>query len=329
MIDNNNQQSASGKKSQGMQGDNYRQAIIYYIIGFAIQFIPLFRGITIDDADGYVYMAICTVGLISVYIGYSKLVPKPLNQPKEMNEENWKRVSIEVLDRVLETVAECRTKRSSVKKHGCLLALLTVAVAGVLIFITSTFISNQAPVMLVLALIVDAYLVVKPVFLSGVSDVFIPPLLEFKYDVLKQVRGHAADDGTFLSNYKLVPQIRFDRSEDELKQIPEDVRFLVESRLAPSDFICLQLTVTLNKGDTQSATHPYFYAVFVCQPNGKSSETLTRISRRDLPGNLILEKKSDEYDVFVLRDGVGWQTYSSENEEIIRLAMEYYEEICR
>ena len=111
----------------------------------------------------------------------------------------------------------------------------------------------------------------------------------------------------------VTPHLRLDKDK-EGRQIPEDVRLMVEPRRKPEDFLGVKLQVALNNGP--NGTVPYLYAVFHCRGKGPTCEA---VSRMDF-GDMISETGGDdEYGYVVVRQQTSGSGYHTDAGDCRRL----------
>jgi hypothetical protein len=101
----------------------------------------------------------------------------------------------------------------------------------------------------------------------------------------------------------VTPYLRLDKDK-EGKQIPEDVRLMIEPKRKPEDFLGTQIQIAINNGPNGAV--PYMYAVFLCKGKGTSFD---KLSKTDY-GSMIKEPGGDdEYGFIVVRQRTGGGGY--------------------
>jgi len=160
-------------------------------------------------------------------------------------------------------------------------------------------------------LFLDLFVLLLPFGLSGNVQLFTPALLQQKLAGLRAViDGQAAD-----ADLVLTPYLRLDRDQ-EGRQIPEDVRLMLEPRRKPSDFLGVQLQMAVNKGPRGEG--PYCYAVFRCRGQGP---TYRRLADQTDYGTYLHEAGGDaEYGHVVVRQPTTGTGYHTTPADCVRLS---------
>jgi hypothetical protein len=129
-----------------------------------------------------------------------------------------------------------------------------------------------------------------PILSSGTVSVWIPTELKQKMECFQPILSAAAQQGIVMT-----PYLRFDKDK-EGRDIPEDLRVMVEPRRKPNDFVGIQFQVTFNNGPNGKV--PYMYAVCITRGGGP---TFHRVSQLSAAGFVVEHKQPGEYGSVVIR----------------------------
>jgi hypothetical protein len=155
----------------------------------------------------------------------------------------------------------------------------------------------------------DAAVLLLPFAFSGNVSLWTPRELAFKMACLEPLAGAEPEGGEII----VTPYLRLDKDKEN-RQIPEDVRLMVEPRRKPADFLGAQFQVAINNGPNGAV--PYLYAVFLCRGKGP---TFQAVSRMDFE-NFIDEPGGDkEYGYVVVRQPTSSGGYHTDPADCRRL----------
>jgi len=220
------------------------------------------------------------------------------NKPKDLGYEDWKPVSTAEFERIRSNLTRAGKLRLPLYYRG--LGIGTFAVLGIGAVIASWFLASASGSFLPFVAALDTMVVAVPLFFTGLIRLWTPAELAMKTKAFTPVVDRDPGQGLVMT-----PYLRFDKDR-EGRQIPEDVRFMLELRRNPEDFVGVQFQIAVNTGPNGKA--PYMYAVFLCRGKG---ETFRRIARTDF-GSFIVEPGGDEeYGTVVVRQqtsGTGYHT---------------------
>ena len=111
----------------------------------------------------------------------------------------------------------------------------------------------------------------------------------------------------------VTPYLRLDKDKKG-REIPEDVRLMLEPRRKPADFVGIQIQVAINNGANGAV--PYMYAVFLGKGKNNSFRALEKMNY----GNYIKEPGGDEeYGYIVIRQKTGGGGYHTTTGNCINL----------
>lgn len=222
------------------------------------------------------------------------------NKPADLGYEEWKPVSYAEFQRIRTNLEQSKKNKVPLYYRPGLIAALIVPSAGLLFF--SLFFS--LPV--VATVVINGFVLALPLVASGLIKLWIPRDLAMKTAVFYMA---VAEDRDIV----VTPYLRFDRDK-EGREIPEDVRFMIELRRNPDDFVGIQLQVAINNGPNGAV--PYMYAVYLCRGKGASYAKLADQSF----GSYVTEAGGDdEYGTIVVRQQTSGTGYHTKPRDCLRL----------
>ena len=152
-----------------------------------------------------------------------------------------------------------------------------------------------------------------PVFFTGNVSLWTPQELARKMSVFESILASGPLEG---GDIILTPYLRLDKDKQG-RQIPEDIRLMVEPRRKPADFLGVQLQVAINKGPNGPV--PYMYAVFLCKGKGDSYQRFAA----ERYGEFVREPGGDkDYGYVVVRQRTergGYHTTPDDCRELFAL----------
>ncbi len=231
------------------------------------------------------------------------------NRPKDLGYEEWKPVSFEEVRRIHGNLEGTRTIALPFYHKPAarvILIILFVILAGVGFFLPWAGPDNGAGRYFLG--ILNAFLVLIPLLFSGSVKLWTPQELATKLTAFEPVMHEKSADGTVTT-----PYLRFDRDSDG-REIPEDLRFMVELKRSPADFVGSQFQVVINNGANGAV--PYMYAVFLCRGKGTSYRKVTAMEFDDM---VTESGGDDEYGTLVVRQETSGTGYHTTEEDCRRL----------
>ncbi|MEN6364774.1 MAG: hypothetical protein ABFC75_05500 [Rectinema sp.] len=254
-------------------------------------------------------------GIAAIALGYIPLHLKPVtNKPSDKGLEEWKPVSMAEVDRLADTLREAKKLRGrTAGSTGLMVGITAVAlVAAFLSFISDANVSLA---------ILDGVLFAVPAMYFGRVKVFVPADLSMKMPCFQAIFSEPLPDDVVLT-----PYLRFDK-DAEGRDVPEDIRIMVEPRRKPADFVGMQMQATLNKGPNGNV--PYLYAVALTKGKGDSYRLLDRVTA----DGYEFESGGDEsWGTIVVRQqtsGSGYHTRPEDCVALLRLALRIMEKLPR
>lgn len=226
------------------------------------------------------------------------------NKPMDLGFEDWQPATAAEFERILNNLsASKKTKYSALQRRGPGLTLVVVCV------MVSFFLGGRTNGGVLPLALLDLGVLLVPFAFGGNVYLWTPLELAHRMASLQTVIAEEGEGGSVV----VTPYLRLDKDK-EGRQIPEDVRLMIEPRRKPEDFLGVQLQVALNKGP--NGTVPYLYAVFLCRGKGATYNKVTALDFDDLvtePGG------DDEYGYVVVRQPTGGGGYHTTPAQCRRL----------
>jgi hypothetical protein len=245
-------------------------------------------------------------GVLLIIAGWVPLMLRRVtNKPKDQGLEDWRPVSSAEVDRLLDTFSQARQMR---RKLGGSTATRMMGLVGgfVVLMILLSIFPLSGGIGLVL---LDAILFLVPALFFGTISVFVPELISMKLGRFQAILAESAPTG-----FALTPYIRFDKDE-EGRDVPEDLRFLLEPKKKNDDLVGVQFQVAINKGPNGPV--PYMYAVALTRGRkGVAYESLKGFSAR---GYEVERGGDDKYGTVVIRQRTSGGGYHTTDEDCRRL----------
>jgi hypothetical protein len=226
------------------------------------------------------------------------------NKPLDIGQEDWQPASVREFDRIKSNLQLTRERGYSViYRAGFGWFIAVVLVVGALIF-------RGAGYRLGALMSMDALVLLIPFLFTGNVSLWTPQELAFRMRVFEPIlAAEPAEGGDII----LTPYLRLDKDK-EGRQIPEDIRLMVEPRRKPADFLGVQLQVAVNKGPNGNV--PYMYSVFLCKGKGETYEALNALRF----GDYLKEPGGDkEYGYVVVRQKTSGTGYATTDADVRRL----------
>lgn len=234
-------------------------------------------------------------GLFFILAGWLFLGIKPTtNKPKDQGLEEWRAVSDSEITRIADHLKASRKIRDALmgKKALKILGSFGLVFLVVLLAPLSLGVSMAA---------LNFALFCVPAIFFGKVAIFVPADLDLKISGFMTLLNASRPAGQVLT-----PYLRFDKDE-EGRDVPEDIRFMLEPKRKPDDLIGIQFQSSINKG--ANGRVPYMYAVVLCR--GRSGPTYEYFSRMSTRTFIVEPGGDQDYGTVVVRqktDGTGYHT---------------------
>ncbi|MBN2245043.1 MAG: hypothetical protein JW755_04275 [Candidatus Aminicenantes bacterium] len=176
-----------------------------------------------------------------------------------------------------------------------------------------------------LILVVDASLVLIPLWFSGMRFILKQPNLAIRVKLILNL--YAEFQRLKKEGEEFKPALMLSRGK-EGKTVPIDARFSIGFPAPPEGFYGLQAQINLNI--VQGASYPYFYCVLAAKPGFDLRQFQEKIN---LAPNVICEYQEDsKAEVLVIRQYTtrksGYHTKDRQSVGILRTALEGGRSIC-
>ncbi len=246
------------------------------------------------------------LGLPTVLAAWFVLALKPAtNKPDDQGLEEWRAVTDGEVSRIADGLARSRKLRNGV--IGPIAA--GVMLLGLLAFGTVALAAAGSRLWLATF---DLALFSLPGLFFGRVGVHVPAELDLKMGRFLAAMSVALPDG-----YAMTPYLRFDKDERG-RDVPEDLRLMLEPRRKPDDLVGVQFQAAVNKGPNGNV--PYMYAVALTR--GRSGPAYSQLRGLRARGYEVEPGGDDEYGTVVVRQdtsGGGYHTTEDDCEELVRL----------
>ncbi len=224
------------------------------------------------------------------------------NKPKDLGLEDWRPVTDRELDRIADNLRQSKKiKLPPYFSSGTAIFFFVLCI--VLTFLGFMFDSPSMS-----QFWFNCLCFIGPVLVSGSVNVWIPAELKMKMECFQAVLSQERAEGLVIT-----PYLRFDKDK-EGKEIPEDVRLMLEHKRMANDFVGIQLQAAINNGEHGNV--PYLYAVCLTRGKGPSFK---KLSGMQIEGFEIEWKEPDEYGAVVVRQQTGGGGYHTTTSDCARL----------
>ncbi len=243
------------------------------------------------------------IGFVPIAAAWLVLSPKPTtNKPVDLGFEEWRAVSAAEVTRIADNIAASRKLR---RKVAGPVALGLLALVG-LGFASLFSLAAWPPASLAFF---DFALFLVPGLFFGKVSVHVPKDIAFKLPSFL-----ALMDGSLPEDLVLTPYLRFDKDKEQ-RDIPEDLRFMLEPRRKTGDLIGVQLQAAVNSGPNGQV--PYLYAVALTR--GMKGAAYAAFSRLRSRGWVVEPGGDGEYGTVVIRQETSGGGYHTTRDDCVSL----------
>jgi hypothetical protein len=261
-------------------------------------YYQFFYGMHIFSLEFLLSLIIMTGGVLFV------VAKSYQNKPADLGFEDWQPVSRNEFNRIKENLLATQTMPIPFYFHkatgGTLIVILCIII----------FVSIVGEAFSFILYVLDAGIILSPLLLSGVVKLWTPSTLKLKIPCFDAIIKRVQPTEKKLI---LTPYLRFDKDKQERK-IPEDIRFMIEPRRKPEDFVGVQIQAAVNNGPNGAV--PYLYAVFLCRGQGATYNQLKKMDYH----SFIHEPGGDKkYGFIVVRQKTGGGGYHTTQKDCNKL----------
>jgi hypothetical protein len=255
-----------------------------------------------------VVSSVFILGIPIILAGWFVLALKPVsNKPKDQGLEEWRAVTDGEVARLADGIKRSRKLKMNLAGPTALKVVLLVAALIV------TGISAAVSPRTSLALF-NLCLFSVPGLFFGKLKVHLPVEFNLKMNRFLSMMNVPLPEG-----YVLTPYLRFDK-DAEGRDVPEDLRMMLEPRRKPADLIGLQFQASINNGANGSV--PYMYAVVLTK--GQDGPAYRKFRTMSARGYEVEPGGDKDYGTVVVRQetgGGGYHTTDDDCESLFVLMM--------
>jgi hypothetical protein len=269
-------------------------------LGIFIQYAP---GLEARFDNGIYFW----LGFLCMLLGSIFVISRSYNnKPLDLGFEDWKPVTRLEFNKIKDNLTN--TKRAKIPFYfkPTFGGLVLTGLGGFLFFLFIIDVPSAG----FFALFLNAAIILYAPSFTGAIKLWTPWELSIKMDRFNGVIQAAETSG---KNLTMTPYLRFDKDKEN-RQIPEDIRIMIEPKRKPADFVGVQFQVAINNGPNGAV--PYMYAVFLCKGKGETYQKLSQASYK----NMVREPGGDkEYGYVVVRQQTSGGGYHTSNKDCLNL----------
>lgn len=253
-------------------------------------------------------------GLPLILLAWLVLTLKPVsNKPKDRGLEEWRAVSDGEVARMADNLDRSRRLRLAILGPAVGKAMLLVA----FVIVSGFFWLNSPRASLAL---LDLALFAVPGLLFGRVTAHVPREFDLKASGFIAAMGVGRPEG-----FVMTPYLRFDKDADG-RDVPEDLRLMLEPKRKPADLVGIQIQAAINKGANGEV--PYMYAVVLTR--GKDGPAYRAFRTMRARGYEVEAGGDAEYGAVVVRQqtsGGGYHTTDDDCEALVNLMVKALEKV--
>lgn len=227
-------------------------------------------------------------GIALVVAGWFPLMLRPAtNKPDDQGLEEWRPVTMVEVDRLEDGIRESKKLKKKTRdlKTGVIVGMATPLFLFVLVVAAAM---GRGDISFVLA---NAAAFLVPALFFGRVRVFVPGEIQFKLLSFRAFLSEPLPEGMAVA-----PYLRFDK-DSAGRDVPEDLRLMLELKRPPEDLVGVQVQAAVNKGPNGNV--PYLYAVVLTRGTGGVAY---RAAGGYKARNFLVEPGSDgDYGTVVIR----------------------------
>lgn len=246
-------------------------------------------------------------GLALIVAGWFPLMLRvATNKPDDQGLEEWRPVTMAEIDRLEDGLGESKKLKKRTRRVG---SIILAAMASPFLFaaLVGSAVMRRTDITFVLAVVA---LLLVPALFFGRVQVFMPKDINFKMLSFRALLSEPLPPGIAVA-----PYIRFDK-DPAGRDVPEDLRIMLELKRPPADLVGVQVQAAINNGPNGPV--PYLYAVVLTR--GTSGPTYAK-ARGLKPRNYKVEAKADgDFGTVVIRQSTGDGGYHTTPDDCRELA---------
>jgi hypothetical protein len=261
-------------------------------------------------------LALPGYGLVGVAVAIAGWIPLALraatNKPDDQGLEEWRPVTMAEIDRLDDSLRETKKLRKLARAASP--AILSALAVPLLVLLALFGLAAGRRDLAFAAFYAILFLV--PSLFFGRVRVFLPADIAMKMPSFRAALAEERPEGIAVA-----PYLRFDK-DPAGRDIPEDLRIMLELKRPPADLVGVQIQAAVNKGPNGSV--PYLYAVILTRGTAGPSYALARRLRAE--GFEVEAGGEGEYGTVVVRQetsGGGYYTSPDDCRRLARLCSAY------
>lgn len=231
----------------------------------------------------------------------------------------WQEVTPEKIDEVLVQCKKIKKFRS--KNMGCIIIAFIFFIFGLSFGVPflSVITSMSFPL---IAAVINAIILFLGLALSGRKSAWMPHALNIKAEIVQRLLTSPIIKKDPM--LQAMPYLEIGKTKKG--SFPNDTRFLIKFKDAPSEFIGLQGQISINT--VKSRAYPYFYVVLIAKHEFK---LLEKFGKHSLEKLVIERKKTAEVDVIVIRQRTtktsGYHTNANVQDYILENSIKFAKDL--
>ena len=258
------------------------------------------------------FPAVRALGYALIVAGWIPLALKAAsNRPDDQGLEDWRLVSMAEIDRLDDGLRESRKMKSRIVSP-LKTATFALALPLYILVLVIGLVDERGDLSFAA---VNGLLFLVPAYFFGRVSFFEPKEIAFK---MQSFRAFLSEDAP--SGVTVAPYIRFDK-DSKGRDVPEDLRLMLELKRPPEDFVGIQVQAAVNKGPNGDV--PYLYAVALSR--GRSGRSHSAARRLRVDGFEVESGGDEEYGTVVIRQETSGTGYATTPEDCRRLASVCFE----
>jgi len=248
------------------------------------------------------------LGIPFILAGWFVLALKPVsNKPKDQGLEEWRAVTDGEVNRLADSIKRSKSLRLNIAGPTALKVVLLII--GLIVTSVSAAVSPRTSLAFF-----NLCLFSVPGLFFGKLKVHLPRDFDLKMRRFLAIMNVSRPDG-----YVLTPYLRFDK-DAEGRDVPEDLRLMLEPKRKPADLIGVQLQASINNGANGAV--PYMYAVVLTK--GQDGPAYRKFRTMSAHGYEVEPGGDKDYGTVVVRQdtgGGGYHTTDDDCESLFVLMM--------